>query len=81
MFGRDGDNADRFGSSVVVDRDAYDTVQSTGSDVHIGLPWWFIVGVAAIVLIIGLGLATGKVKVPGKEDEQGGGNAPGSDKK
>lgn len=72
MFGKQGGSAGSFGQSVVVDRDAYDTVQSTGSDVHIGLPWWFIIGVAAIALIIGLGLATGKVKVPGKEGIEGG---------
>lgn len=69
MFGKDGDSAGSFGTSVVVDRDAFDSVQSSSADVSFGLPWWFIMMVALIVLGIGFGMATGKIKTPGKEGE------------
>lgn len=73
MFGREGDSANSFGSSVVVDRDAFDTVQNTGADVSFGLPWWFIIAMALVVLGIGFGMATGKVPVPGKDGKDGSG--------
>lgn len=81
MFGREGDSADSFGSSVVVDRDAFDNVQQTGGDVSFGLPWWFIIAMALVVMGIGFGMATGKIKTPGKEGEQGGNAGMGGDKK
>lgn len=76
MFGRDGDSADRFGSSVVVDRDAFDTVQATGGDVSFSFPWWFIIAMALVVFAVGFGMATGKIPTPGKDTKQGdvGGN-------
>ena len=67
MFGREGDGAERFGSSVVVDRDAFDDVQARGGDVDIGFPWWLVIGIAFVALAMGLGMATGKIPTPGKE--------------